>query len=102
MCKISRHTTLLLSGIANLECRVAEMANQGACLLFISAEILAKLARYSSSILWVKPLPAFAIVVEGSSILTFAIDCKVYFSLKIQRKSNLKTASANCFSTVTP
>jgi hypothetical protein len=97
MCKISRHTTLLLSGIADFESRVVEMANQGAGLLFIGAEILANLACRSCSIHWIKPLPAFAIVVEESLIFNFAIDCKVHFSLKIQRKSNLKTASANCF-----
>jgi hypothetical protein len=50
MCRISRHTTLLLSGIADLESRVVEMANQGTGLLFIDAEILAKLARCSCSI----------------------------------------------------
>jgi hypothetical protein len=44
MCKISRYTTLLLSGIAHLESRVVEMANQGVVLLFIGAEILANLA----------------------------------------------------------
>jgi hypothetical protein len=75
------------------------MANQGAGLLFIDAEILAKLACCSCSIPWVKPLPAFAIVEERSSIFNFAIDCKVHFSLKIQRKTNLKTASAKYFST---
>jgi hypothetical protein len=44
MCTISRHTTFLLSGIASLESRVEEMANQGAGLLFIGAENLANLA----------------------------------------------------------
>jgi hypothetical protein len=102
MCKISRHTTLLLSGIADFESRVVEMANQGADLLFIGAEILANLACRSCSIPWIKPLPAFAIVVEGSLIFNFAIDCKVHFSLKIQRKTILNNASANCFATATP
>jgi hypothetical protein len=95
MCKISRHTTLLLSGIASLECRVVKMAKQGTGLLFIGAEILAKLARCSCSILWLKPLPTFVKVVEGCVIFNFAIDRKVHFSLKTQRKFNLKTASAN-------
>jgi hypothetical protein len=94
MCRISRHTTLLLSGIASLECRVVEMANQGTDLLFISVENLANLERCSYSIPCIKPLPAFAIVVEGSLIFNFALDHKVHFSLKIQRKFNLKTASA--------
>jgi hypothetical protein len=72
------------------------MANQGAGLIFIGAEILANWVCCSCSIPWIKPLPAFAIVEEGSLIFNFAIDCKVHFSLKIQRKSNLKTTSANC------
>jgi hypothetical protein len=71
------------------------MAKQGTGLLFIGAEILAKLARFSCLILWVKPLPTFVKVVEGCVIFNFAIDRKVHFSLKIQRKFNLKTASAN-------
>jgi hypothetical protein len=90
----SRHTTLLLSGIASLKCRVVEMENQGTELLFIGAENLANLARCSCSIPCIRPLPAFAIVVEGSLIFNFALDHKVHFSLKIQRKFNLKTASA--------
>jgi hypothetical protein len=73
------------------------MANQGTGLLFIGAEILANLACCSCSIPWIKPLQAIAIVEEGSLIFNIAIDCKVQFSLKIQRKSNLKTPSANCF-----
>jgi hypothetical protein len=102
MCRISRHTTLLLSGIANLECRVVEMANQGAGLLFISTEIFAKLARCSCSIPWVKPLPTFVKVVEGCVIFNFAIDRKVHYSLEIQRKTILNNASANCFHPATP
>jgi hypothetical protein len=78
------------------------MANQGTGLLFIGAEILAKLARSSCSIPWVKPLPTFVKVVEGCVIFNFAIDHKVHFSLKIQRKFNLKTASANYKRSRTP
>jgi hypothetical protein len=102
MCKISRHTTLLLSGIASLECRVVKMANQGTGSLFIGAEILAKLARCSCLILWVTPLPTFVNVVEGCVIFNFAIDCKVHYSLEIQRKTILNNASANCFHPATP
>jgi hypothetical protein len=102
MCRISMHTTLLLSDIASLECRVVKMSNQGAGLLFIVTEILANLACCSCSIPWIKPLPAFVVVEEGSLILNFAIDCKVHFSLKIQRKSNFKTASTNCKRPRTP
>jgi hypothetical protein len=83
MCRILRHTTLLLSGIADLESRVVEMANQGNSLLFIGAEILAKLARCSWSILWVNPLPTFVKVVEGCVIFNFAIDRKVHYTLEI-------------------
>jgi hypothetical protein len=78
------------------------MANQGASLLFIGVEILANLACCSCSIPWIKPLPAFAIVKEGSLIFNFAIDCKVHLGLKIERKSNLKTTSANCKRPGTP
>jgi hypothetical protein len=102
MCRISRHTTLLLSGIADLETRVVEMANQGTGLLLIGAEILAKLARCSCSILWVKPLPTFVEVVEGCVIFNLAIDRKVHYSLEIQRKTILNNASANCFYPATP
>jgi hypothetical protein len=102
MCKISRHTTLLLSGIADLESRMVEMANQGAGLLFIGAEILANLACCSRSILWIKTLLAFANVEEGSLIFNFAIYFKVHFSLEIQRNFNLKTAPANCKRLGTP
>jgi hypothetical protein len=35
-------------------------------------------------------------------IFNFAIDCKVHFSLEIQRKSILNTAPANCFHPATP
>jgi hypothetical protein len=96
MCKISRHTTLLLTGIASLESRVVEMANQGAGLLFIGAENLANLACRSCSIPCIKPLPTFVKVVEGCVIFNFDLDHKVHFSLKIQKKSNLKTASVKC------
>jgi hypothetical protein len=78
------------------------MANQGAGLLFIGVEILAKLARRSCSILWVKPLPTFVKVVEGCVIFNFSIDRKVHYSLEIQRKTILNNASANCFHLATP
>jgi hypothetical protein len=102
MCRISRHTTLLLSGIASLECRLVKMANQGTGLLFIGVEILAKLARCSCLILWVKPLPSFGKVVEGCVIFNFAIDRKVHYSLEIHRKTILNIASANCFHPAMP
>jgi hypothetical protein len=70
------------------------MANQGTGSLFISAEKLASLARCSCLILWVTPLPTFVKVVEGCVIFNFALDHKVHFSSKMQRKFNLKTASA--------
>jgi hypothetical protein len=44
MCRISRHTTLLLSGIAGLECRMVEMAKQGTGSLFTGAEKFPSLA----------------------------------------------------------
>jgi hypothetical protein len=45
-----RHTTLLLSGMAGLECRRVKMAKQGPGLLFIGAGKWAKLAWRSRSI----------------------------------------------------
>jgi hypothetical protein len=42
-----------------------------------------------------KTLPSFVKVVKGCVIFKFALDHKVHFSLKIQRKFILKTASAN-------
>jgi hypothetical protein len=71
-------------------------------LLFTRAEKIPKLACCSCSIPWVKPLPAFAIVEEGSLIYNFAVQWKAQFSFKFWRKSCLKTASANCKSPGTP
>jgi hypothetical protein len=44
MFRISRHTTLLLSGIAGLECRRVKIAKQDPGLLFMGAEIFGRLA----------------------------------------------------------
>jgi hypothetical protein len=63
--------------------------------LFTGAEEIAKLACSSCSIPWVKPLSAFAIMEEGYLIYNFAVQWKARFSFKIQRKSYLKTVSAN-------
>jgi hypothetical protein len=46
---MSNHTTLLLSGMAGLECRRVKMAKQDPGLLFTCAEKLAKLAWRSCS-----------------------------------------------------
>jgi hypothetical protein len=71
------------------------MANQGTGSLFIGAKNLVNLARCSCLILWVTPLQTFVKVVEGCVISNFAVDHKVHFSLKIQRKFNLKTIQRN-------
>jgi hypothetical protein len=42
-----------------------------------------------------KTLPTFVKVIEGCVIFKFASDHKVHFSLKIQRKTILKTAQRN-------
>jgi hypothetical protein len=55
---------------------MVKMAKQGAGSLFIGAEKLANLAWCSCSIPWIKPLPTFVKVVEGSVIFNFAIDHK--------------------------
>jgi hypothetical protein len=41
MCRTSRHTTSLLSGIASLECKLLKNANEGTESLFTGAEFLA-------------------------------------------------------------
>jgi hypothetical protein len=74
---------------------MVEMANQGIGSLFIGAENLADLACRSCMIPCIKPLPTFVKVVEGCVIFNFALDHKVHFSLKIQRKFIFKTASSN-------
>jgi hypothetical protein len=102
MCRMLRHTTLLLSGMAGLEWRRVKMAKQGHGLLFTGAEKLAKLAGRSCSNSWTKPLPTFVKVVEECLIFNFASDPKMHFSLKNWRKAILKTASANCFYLGTP
>jgi hypothetical protein len=69
--------------------------NQGIGSLFIGTENLADLACRSCSIPRIKRLPTFVKVVEGCVIFNFALDHKVHFSLKIQRKFIFKTASTN-------
>jgi hypothetical protein len=97
-----RHTTLLLSGIRNLEEFLVKQALEGALFLFTGAEFLARLAWRSCSIAWTKPLQAFVKVVEGSLISNFASDAKVQFSLENWRKTILKTESSNTFTPRTP
>jgi hypothetical protein len=80
-------TTLLLSGIWNLEEFLVKQALEGVILLFTGAEFLAWRSCFIS---WTKPLQAFVNVVEGSLISNFASDAKVQFSLKNWRKTNLK------------
>jgi hypothetical protein len=96
MCRNSRHTTLLLSGIAGLECRVVKMAKQGTGPLFTGAENLARLAWCSCSIPWIKPLSAFANVVEGNLLNNFGIQGLGHFSLNVWRKFGLNKAKRNC------
>jgi hypothetical protein len=74
---------------------LGEKCIECALLLFTGAEKISKLACRSCSIPWVKPLSAFAIVEEGYLIYNFAVQWKAWFSFKIQRKSCLKTVSAN-------
>jgi hypothetical protein len=83
-------TTLLLSGICNLEEFLVKQALEGVLLLFTGAEFLAMLAWLSCFISWTKPLQAFVKVAEGSLISNFASDAKVQFSLENWRKTILK------------
>jgi hypothetical protein len=65
-------------------------------LLFIGAEFLANLACRSCSIPWIKPLSAFANVVEGNLLNNFGIQGSGHFSLNFWRKFSLKKAKRNC------
>jgi hypothetical protein len=50
----------------------------------------------SCSIPWIKPLLAFANVVEGSLLNNFGIQGSGHFSLKFWRKFSLKKAKCKC------
>jgi hypothetical protein len=66
-----------------------------ALLQFTGAKKISKLACSSYLIPWVKPQSAFAIMEEGYLIYNFVVQWKEWFSFKIQRKSCMKTVSAN-------
>jgi hypothetical protein len=91
MCRMLRHTTLLLSGMASLEGNRVKMAKQDPGLLFTCAKNLTVLAWRSYSNSWTKPPQVFVKVVEGCLIFNFASDPKMQFSLKNWRKTILKT-----------
>jgi hypothetical protein len=95
MCRMSRHTTLLLIGIWNSKKFLVKNPFECTRLLFTGAEKMAKLAWNFCSIPWVKPLSTFAIMEEGYLIYNFAVQWKAWFSFKFQRKSGSKTVSAN-------
>jgi hypothetical protein len=80
MCRMLRDTTLLSSGIWNLEEFLAKQALEGVMLLFTSAEIWVKLACCSCSNSWTKPLPVFVKVVEECLIINF----KPFFSVLVR------------------
>jgi hypothetical protein len=95
MCRILRHTTLLLSGMTGLEGQRVKMTKQDPGLLFTGAEIWVKLAWCSCSNSWTKPLQTFVNVVEECLIFNFASDPKVQFSLKNWRKTISKIVQRN-------
>jgi hypothetical protein len=70
-------------------------ALEGVLLLFIGAQYLANLACRSYSIPWIKPLSAFANVVEGYLLNNFGIQGSGHFSLNFWRKFGLKKAKRN-------
>jgi hypothetical protein len=70
-------------------------ALEGVLLLFIGAEFLANLECRSCSIPWIKPLSAFANVVEGNLLNNFGIQGSGHFSLNFWRKFGLKKAKRN-------
>jgi hypothetical protein len=71
-------------------------ALEGVLLVFIVAEFLANLAYRSCSIPWIKPLSAFAYVVEGNLLNNFSIQGSGHFSLNFWRKFGLIKAKCNC------
>jgi hypothetical protein len=62
MCRMSRHTTLLLIGIWNSKKFFVKNPFECTRLVFTGAEKISKLACSSCSIPWIKPLSAFAIM----------------------------------------
>jgi hypothetical protein len=82
MCRMSRHTTLLLIGIWNSKKFLAKNPFDITRLQFTGAEKIAKLAWNFCSIPWVKPLSTFAIMEEGYLIYNFAVQWKAWFSFK--------------------
>jgi hypothetical protein len=70
-------------------------AFEGVLSLFIGAEFLASLACRSCSIPWIKPLPAFANVVEGNLLNNFGIQGSSHSSSNFWRKFGWKKAKRN-------
>jgi hypothetical protein len=77
MCRISRHTTSLLSGIASLERRVVKIANQG-------AGSLAPSFWHVALTFLLKP------VSKGNLLNNFGIQSSEHFYLNFWRKFSLK------------
>jgi hypothetical protein len=75
---------------------VVKNAFECVLLLFIGAEFLANLVCRSCSIPWIKPLSAFANVVEGNLLNNFGIQGSGHFSLNFWGKRNLRRAKRNC------
>jgi hypothetical protein len=75
---------------------LGENAIECVMILFIGAEFLANFACRSCSIPCIKPLSAFANVVEGNLLKNFGIQGSGHFSFNFWQKLSLKKAKRNC------
>jgi hypothetical protein len=81
---------------------LVKYAFEGVLLLFFGAEFLANLACRSCSIPWIKPLSAFANVVDGNLLNNFGIQGSGHFSSNFWRKFGWKKAKRNCLDSRRP
>jgi hypothetical protein len=97
LCSLSRHTTFLLSGIADLQGKVVKNASQCANPLFMGVEFSAKFLCNLCSICWSNHPRAFVGMAEGKLLSNFCIQVFVHFCCKHWRKIESNRATLNCF-----
>jgi hypothetical protein len=89
LCSLSRHTTFLLGGIADLKCKMVKNAGQHLVSLFTRAEKILKFHSSSCKIGGSKPPRAFVKLVEGSVVTKFGTPIFVHL-LEILEKNRVK------------
>jgi hypothetical protein len=94
-----RDTTLMLSGIWDLEWKCVKKLGQRFWSLFIGAQKTMMLAFHLWNNDWEKHPRAFLEVVEGYEMYSFGIHCLEHFSSKIWRESLLNRVTPNGFGT---